>query len=50
MIRMDAVNILNHPNPSAPNLNINSSATPFGYIQTKTNDIRQFKGVVRFNF
>ena len=60
-IRMDATNVLNHPNvgncsttsttpPQCnPVLNINGT-NPFGFIQTKGDQIRQFKGTVRFNF
>jgi hypothetical protein len=50
VIRMDAINVLNHPVPNAPNLNINASNMPFGYVQSKGDQIRQFKGVLRLNF
>jgi hypothetical protein len=46
-IRMDAINILNHPNWGAPNLNINS--TSFGRITTATGS-RTFTSNVRLNF
>ena len=49
VIRMDATNVFNHPVPSSPTLSINST-NPFGYIQDKDNQIRQFKGNPRFNF
>ena len=49
VIRMDATNVFNHPVPGNPVLNINSTS-PFGYIQDKGNQIRQFKGNLRFNF
>ncbi len=45
-----AINVLNHPVPNAPNLNINTSTMPFGYIQSKGDQIRQFKAVLRLNF
>ncbi|MBI4471696.1 MAG: carboxypeptidase regulatory-like domain-containing protein [Acidobacteria bacterium] len=48
-VRMDAINVFNHPTPGAPDLNINST-NPFGFIQAKGNQIRQFKGQLRFNF
>jgi len=60
-VRMDATNVLNHPNvgncsttsttpPQCnPVLNINGT-NPFGFIQTKGDQTRQFKGTVRFNF
>ena len=46
--RMDATNILNHPQPSSPDLNINGS-NPFGNIATKTGQ-RQFQLQVRFEY
>jgi len=48
-LRVDAVNVLNHPNPIAPTLNINSTDA-FGLIKTKTTDHRTFQGTARFNF
>jgi hypothetical protein len=45
--RMDAINILNHPNWGAPNTNINS--TSFGRITTATGS-RTFTGNLRLNF
>ena len=48
-VRMDAINVFNHPVPGAPDLNINS-INPFGFIQAKGNQIRQFKGQLRLNF
>jgi hypothetical protein len=56
--RVDATNILNHPNVGNcgttaplcnPNLDINSS-NPFGFIQEKGNQRREFKGMLRFDF
>ena len=59
LIRMDATNILNHPNVGncstttaplcTPVLNINGT-TPFGSIQEKGAQRRFFKGSVRLNF
>jgi len=48
-IRMDSTNVLNHPTPSNPFLNINGN-TPFGSIQDKGNQRRLFKASVRFTF
>jgi hypothetical protein len=48
-IRLDSTNVLNHPVPSNPFLNINGN-TPFGSIQDKGNQRRFFKGSVRLNF
>jgi len=46
--RMDATNVLNHPSPGTPDLNINSDS-PFGIITTKEGG-RAFQGQVRVNF
>jgi hypothetical protein len=46
--RVDATNVLNHPSPGLPDLNINSSS-PFGSITTK-DGARAFQGQVRVNF
>jgi hypothetical protein len=46
-IRVDAVNVLNHPNFGAPTLNINS--TSFGRITT-ANGARRFTFNARLNF
>ncbi|MBI4473039.1 MAG: TonB-dependent receptor [Acidobacteria bacterium] len=45
--RMDAINILNHPNWGAPNASINS--TSFGRISSATGS-RSFTGNLRLNF
>jgi hypothetical protein len=53
-IRMDATNVLNHPDPATPNLDINN--TNFGLITAsganaaKTNAHREFQGMIRLNF
>jgi hypothetical protein len=47
-IRMDALNIFNHPVPADPTLDLNS-ATPFGNIATKTGT-RQFQLMMRLQF
>ena len=49
-IRMDSTNVLNHPTPSSPFLNINGTTAPFGSIQDKGNQRRFFKGSVRLTF
>lgn len=46
--RMDAANLLNHPQPAAPTLNING-ATAFGNIASKTGN-RQFQAMIRLDF
>jgi hypothetical protein len=46
--RIDTTNVMNHPTPGAPNLNMNSN-NPFGQITTKTGN-RAFQGQVRINF
>ena len=48
-VRLDATNILNHPVPNAPSVDINS-ANPFGFIQSKDNPRREFRGQLRLNF
>jgi hypothetical protein len=45
--RLDAKNILNHPTPGNPNLNINSGT--FGQITTKTGS-RSLAGQIRLEF
>jgi len=51
--RMDATNVLNHPNVNNPNLDLTNS-TNFGQISSKqTNPVsnpRQFQAQLRFNF
>jgi hypothetical protein len=47
--RMDSTNILNHPTPSSPFLNINGN-TPFGSIEGKGGQRRSFKGSLRLTF
>ena len=47
--RMDATNVLNHPQPFNPDLSINSAGTSFGNISTKTGT-RQFQAVLRLEF
>jgi hypothetical protein len=50
-LRIDAINVLNHPVPNDPDLGLNSTgATLFGDIDEKGNQVRQFQGQVRFNF
>jgi hypothetical protein len=45
-LRVDATNILNHPVPNNPTLDINSMNV-FGFIQDKGNQRREFKGMQR---
>jgi len=47
-VRFDAQNVLNHPQPSAPNLNIDS-ANPFGQMASKSGN-RTMQGSLRFSF
>jgi hypothetical protein len=48
-VRIDTTNVLNHPTPGDPNLNINVTTTPFGAITTKSGS-RAFQGQLRLNF
>jgi len=48
-VRFDAENILNHPTPSAPTLDINGT-NPLGYISGKGNQHRELKGQLRLSF
>jgi len=48
-VRIDATNILNHPLPSNPSLNLNAT-NAFGYIADKTDAHRQFQAQLRFGF
>jgi len=49
-VRVDATNVLNHPQPGNPDLSINDSATSFfGRITSKSGN-RNFQGQLRFNF
>lgn len=47
--RLDATNLLNHPTPANPNLNIDSTTTSFGNIATKTGN-RTIQGILRLEF
>jgi len=47
-VRFDSQNILNHPQPAAPSLAVNST-TPFGQISTKSQG-RLFQGQLRLTF
>ena len=48
-VRFDALNVLNHPQPGNPNLNIDSTTAPFGQISGKTGT-RTMQGQLRFSF
>jgi hypothetical protein len=49
--RLDATNVLNHPEPVAPSLNITgTAATNFGLITGKSNLRRQLQAQLRFSF
>jgi hypothetical protein len=47
--RLDALNVLNHPQPSNPSLVLAGDGTPFGNIATKTG-ARSFKAQLRLSF
>jgi hypothetical protein len=47
--RLDSTNIFNHPLMGTPTLSLNGT-TPFGSIQAKENQRRQFKAQLRFDF
>jgi hypothetical protein len=49
--RLDAADVLNHPEPNAPSLNITgTAATTFGLIAGKSNLHRQLQAQLRFSF
>jgi hypothetical protein len=48
-VKLDATNILNHPVPNNPSLDINSP-NPFGFLQSKDGSRREFRGQLRLNF
>jgi hypothetical protein len=48
-IRMDATDVLNHPDMGRPTVDINNT-NPFGSIQAKGTQHRQFKGMFRLDF
>jgi hypothetical protein len=50
--RMDATNVLNHPNPLpiAPAVSINSTSGDFGYLTNNKTGTRQFQAQLRLNF
>ena len=49
--RLDATNVLNHPEPNLPGLNITgNAATNLGLISGKSNLHRQLQAQLRFNF
>jgi hypothetical protein len=53
-LRIDATNVLNHPNvtgtnPPIPNLDITTS-TNFGQFTTKGNNVRTLQAQLRFTF
>jgi len=47
--RIDATNVLNHPDIGTPSLNLTNS-TNFGQITTKGNSVRNFQAQMRFTF
>jgi hypothetical protein len=51
-IRLDAADVLNHPEPNTPTMNIttNTGATNFGQITGKSNLHRQLQAQLRFSF
>jgi len=50
-IRLDAADVLNHPEPNTPSLNLTgASATTFGQIAGKSNLHRQLQAQLRFSF
>jgi hypothetical protein len=48
--RLDVYNVLNHAQPNAPSLTINTSTTPFGQISGKGGTNRTLQGQLRFQF
>jgi hypothetical protein len=54
VVRFDALNVLNHPIPTNPNLNIDSTTAPFGQMASKgcgaAGQCRALQGSLRLNF
>lgn len=48
-VRLDAINVFNHPVPNNPVLNLNAN-NAFGFIQDKSDSRRQFKATLRLLF
>ena len=48
--RLDVYNVLNHAQPNAPNLSINTSTTPFGQITGKGGTNRTMQAQLRLQF
>jgi hypothetical protein len=51
-VRMDATNVLNHPNPlpAAPAISINNASGDFGYLTNDKTGTRTFQAQVRLSF
>jgi hypothetical protein len=51
-LRVDATNVLNHPNPlpGAPAVSINSTSGDFGNLTNNKTGTRQFQAQLRLNF
>jgi len=51
-VRMDATNVLNHPNPlpAAPAISINNTSGDFGYLTNDKTGTRTFQAQVRLSF
>jgi hypothetical protein len=53
-VRVDATNVMNHPQPANPSLSLAGAATDFGSVTTKgglgNGNPRSFQGQVRFSF
>jgi hypothetical protein len=51
-IRMDATNVLNHPNPlpAAPAISINQASGDFGYLTNNKTGTRTFQAQLRLSF
>jgi hypothetical protein len=47
--RIDALNVLNHPQPAGPSLTLGGAGTPFGNIASKTGS-RSFQAQLRLSF
>jgi hypothetical protein len=48
-LRVDALNVLNHPQPANPSLSLSGDNTPFGNIASKSG-ARSFQAQLRLSF
>ncbi len=49
-LRLEAFNVLNHPDFSNPDANLSHQTSTFGQVSSTTNSAREFQGSVKINF